>query len=64
VELLREVGLPDRVEVPKDAPDDLAGKLARNAIQGTPVPIKLNPRKIDEATLKELFEELICPSES
>jgi len=61
VELLRMVGLPDRIEVPDDAPDDLAAKLAQNAIESTLKPLEWNPRKIDEATLKTLFEELLEP---
>jgi alcohol dehydrogenase class IV len=59
IELLRSVGLPDRVKVPPDAPPDLAARLARNAIESTPVPLKLNPRKIDEAKLAEVFERLL-----
>lgn len=62
VELLREVGLPDRVEVPPDAPDDLLDKLVQNAFESTPVPIKLSPRKIDEASLREMFQELLSDS--
>jgi len=59
VGLLQSVGLPNRVEVPADAPADLAARLARNAIESTPMPLKLNPRKIDEATLVELFGEIL-----
>jgi len=59
VGLLRSVGLPDRVELPPDAPDDLLDKLVRNAFESTPVPITLNPRKVDEAALKELFREVM-----
>lgn len=59
VELLRSVGLPDRVEVPADAPDDLAAKLARNAMESTLKPLEWNPRRIDEATLKGLFDEML-----
>jgi len=62
IELLRSVGLPDRVEVGDDAPDDLAARLAKNAVDGTPVPVKLNPRKIDESTLRDLIEEILCRS--
>ncbi len=64
VELLRAVGLPDKVKAPQDAPEDLAEKLAHNAIDGTPVPIKLNPRKIDLATLKGLLDEIIVVDDS
>ena len=59
VELLRSVGLPEHVEVPFDAPDDLVDQLARNAMESTPVPITLNPRKIDETALKDMFKELL-----
>jgi len=59
VELLRSAGLPDRVEVPENAPDDLINRLVRNALESTPVPIKLNPRKIDEAALGEMFGQLL-----
>ena len=57
--LLESLGLPNKIEVPDDAPDDLLEKLVRNAFDSTPVPIKLNPRKIDEAVMRELFEELL-----
>ena len=59
IELLQSVGLPDRVKVPPDAPGDLAARLARNAIESTPVPLRLNPRKIDETKLVEIFEGLL-----
>jgi alcohol dehydrogenase len=60
--LLRSVGLPDRVEVPPEAPDDLLEKLVHNAMESTPVPIKLNPRRVDEAALAGLFEEVLAIS--
>jgi len=59
VELLESVGLPGRVEVPDDAPEDLAGKLARNAVESTLKPLEWTPREIDEPTLKGLFDEII-----
>ncbi|OHB86368.1 MAG: hypothetical protein A2V98_17045, partial [Planctomycetes bacterium RBG_16_64_12] len=59
LELLRSAGLPDRVDVPADAPDDLLQRLVRNAFESTPVPITLNPRKIDEAALEGLFREVL-----
>jgi alcohol dehydrogenase class IV len=59
VELLTSIGLPDRVTVPDDAPDDLVAKLAKNAMDGTPVPIRLNPRKVDLPALEELFDEIL-----
>jgi alcohol dehydrogenase len=58
-DLLERIGLPAWVEPPTDAPPDLADRLARNAVLSTPVPLKLNPRPIDEAGLKEVFQELL-----
>jgi alcohol dehydrogenase len=59
VELLEAVGLPGRVEVPDDAPEDLAGRLARNAVESTLKPLEWTPRDIDEPTLKGLFDEIL-----
>lgn len=59
VELLESVGLPGRVELPGDAPEDLAGKLARNAVESTLKPLEWTPREIDEPTLKGLFGEIL-----
>lgn len=59
VDLLRSVGLPDRVDVPPDAPHDLIDRLVRNAYESTRVPITLNPRKIDEAVLEQMFREIV-----
>ena len=59
LELLRSVGLPDRVDVPPDAPVDLLDKLVRNARESTPVPIALNPRKVDDEALKGMFREVL-----
>ena len=59
IALLESLGLPNKIEVPDDAPDDLLEKLVQNAFDSTPVPIKLNPRKIDEAVMRELFQELL-----
>ncbi|HYW80954.1 MAG TPA: iron-containing alcohol dehydrogenase [Thermoguttaceae bacterium] len=58
-ELLESVGLPGRIEVPDDAPDDLAAKLATNAFESTLKPLEWTPRDIDEPTLKELFEGIL-----
>ena len=58
-EMLESIGLPGRIKVPDDAPDDLAAKLARNAFEGTLKPLQWNPRDIDQPTLKEMFEELL-----
>jgi len=33
--------------------------LVRNAFESTPVPIKLNPRKLKQDDLRALFEELV-----
>jgi len=59
VELLRSIGIPERVDVPPDAPDDLIDRLVRNARESTPVPIALNPRKIDDAALEGMFREVL-----
>jgi alcohol dehydrogenase class IV len=59
VELLGSIGIPDRVDVPPDAPDDLIDRLVRNAYESTPVPIQLTPRKVDEAALRAMFEEVV-----
>ena len=63
VELLRSVGLPDRVQVPDGSPDDLAERLARNAFDGSPMPLKLNPRKIERGTLTELLKGILQTGE-
>ena len=59
VELLQSIGMPDRVEAPGELRDELAESLARNAIESTPVPLKLNPRRIGHAELVDLFRELL-----
>ncbi len=59
VELLESVGLPGGVEVPEDAPEDLSGKLARNALESTLKPLEWTPRDIDEPALKGLFDEIL-----
>ena len=58
-DLLEGIGLPPQVPAPADAPADLAGRLARNAALSTPVPLRLNPRPIDEGELKAVFQELL-----
>ncbi len=60
VALLESVGLPGKIEVPPDAPDDLSAKLAQNAFESTLKPLQWNPRKIDEPTLKGVFDEMLC----
>lgn len=57
--LLQSVGLPNQVDVPHDAPHDLLDKLVQNAFDSTPVPIKLNPKKIDRTIMRELFEQIL-----
>jgi len=59
VELLRSVGIPEQMDVPPDAPDDLIDRLVLGARESTPVPIRLNPRKIDDAALAEMFREMV-----
>jgi alcohol dehydrogenase class IV len=59
VELLSAVGIPDHVDVPPDAPEDLLDRLVRNARESTPVPITLNPRKVDDAALEQMFREVL-----
>ncbi len=61
--LLRTLGLPQRLEWPSEdggrpmTSQQWAARVAENAHRTTPVPLKLNPRKIDEATLRELIEK-------
>ena len=57
--LLESAGLPRKIEPPADAPDDLMEVLVRNAFESTPVPITLNPRKIDETIMREMFEKIV-----
>ena len=57
--LLESAGLPRTIAPPADAPEDLMEILVRNAFESTAVPIMLNPRKIDEAVMREMFEEVV-----
>ena len=57
--LLESAGLPRKIEPPADAPADLMEILVRNAFESTAVPITLNPRKIDEAAMREMFEQIV-----
>jgi alcohol dehydrogenase class IV len=59
VELLRSIGLPERIDVPPDAPENLIDVLIQNARQSAPAPITLNPRKVDDAALREMFNEVV-----
>ena len=59
-ELLRSIGLRERIAVPAGEREPLATRLAACAFATTPTPLRLNPRPIEEATLtgligKELF---------
>ena len=57
--LLRSIGLPDHVDIPPDAPADLIDRLARNALESSSTSITCNPRKVDEAALKDLFQQAL-----
>ena len=57
-DLLDRCNLPRTLSAPADAPDDLLEKLVRNAYDCAPVPITLNPRKVSEEDLGELFRGL------
>lgn len=57
--LLDRCNLPRTLSVPSDASDGLLEKLVRNAYDSTPVPITLNPRKVSEEDLRELFNEVL-----
>ena len=63
VELLSSVGLPDRVNVPDSVSgavsNNLAGRLAQAAIDGTPTPLRLNPRKVGRADLERLLLDIL-----
>jgi alcohol dehydrogenase class IV len=58
VALLGSIGLPDRVDMPPDAPADLIDRLALNAMECSSNSITCNPRKVDEPALKDLLKEL------
>jgi len=58
--LLRAVGLPQRVRVPRPVDDQLVDELVQNARESTPVPITLNPSKVDDCQLAELFRQVLC----
>jgi alcohol dehydrogenase class IV len=59
IELLRDVGLLNRIPIPADAPPDLLDRLVRNAMESSPGSITFNPRKLNEASLRELFREVL-----
>jgi alcohol dehydrogenase class IV len=58
VSLLRSIGLPDRAEIPPNAPADLIDRLTRNAMESSASSITCNPRKVDEQALKGLFRQV------
>lgn len=58
-DLLRSVGLSDRVAVACEDREALAAKLSRNAFESTRVPLTLNPRRIDEDGLKDIILEML-----
>ncbi|GAB6166637.1 iron-containing alcohol dehydrogenase [Thermostilla marina] len=57
--LLREAGIPEKVKVPDDAPEDLIDRLVRHTMAAAPEPITLTPMKVDESLLRECFEALL-----
>jgi len=59
VELLRSVGLPQRLPAPDGAAEGLIDLLVENALETTPVPITLNPRKVDPPALRAMFQEAL-----
>lgn len=58
--LLDRVGLPPRIAV-ADAPADLIARLVQNARQSLPQGLTCNPRKLDDAALAGLFQEVLEP---
>jgi alcohol dehydrogenase class IV len=58
VAMLRTIRLPDRAEIPPNAPADLIDRLARNAMESSASSITCNPRKVDEQALKGLFQQV------
>lgn len=58
-DLLSQVGIPRKATVPEDAPADLVDRLVRHTLDAAPEPLTLTPLKVDEAMLRECFEELL-----
>ncbi|MFZ5830595.1 MAG: iron-containing alcohol dehydrogenase family protein [Planctomycetota bacterium] len=57
-ELLQSAGLLERRALPEESsPTELAAQLAAAAFQHTPMPLRLNPVRIDERTLAELLTQ-------
>ncbi len=59
VTLLQTIGLSERIDAAGADPDALADELAQSARESTPVPLELNPRPVDQATLVELLRGMI-----
>ncbi len=59
VGLLKQIGLPDRVDAGQRDRVELAEELVVNAYESTAVPIRLNPRQVDRAALKSIFLEIL-----
>ncbi len=58
-DLLASVGLPQQIKTPAGASEDLIDRLVQNAYESTPVPIKLNPRRLREDDLRAIFAEIV-----
>ncbi len=59
VTLLQTIGFSERIDAAGADPDALADELAQSARESTPVPLELNPRPVDQATLVELLRGMI-----
>jgi len=57
-QLFHQADLPSRPRLPTPTDVDWPVRLAQNAFQSTSVALKLNPRKIDQAKLAGLFQQL------
>lgn len=57
--LFRDVGLPDKLTVPSDAPGNYLDRLVRHALEATPEACTLTPVKVDENVLRELFQKVL-----
>lgn len=57
--LLDQAGLLAPFVLPADAPADILDQLVENALASAPIPVKLNPRKVDRAALRAMFEEIL-----
>jgi alcohol dehydrogenase class IV len=58
-DILDRCDLPRTIAVPREAPDGLIGTLVRNAYDSTPVPITLNPRRVNEDEMRGFFERIL-----